>query len=263
MTPEHLCILRKTIGRVGGVFCLLISIVLVDSLISRFVYEFNVFYTQVDGQYDLTGGMPEKSEKIEDLVAETDSPEVVLEFNEVFSGFWLGNTMWRGKVIVSAKALPGEYMIKVRDARDTTIHPALVFLAKVYADELSLRKSHGPYLSRYYGITAGWAASILFPGLVIILLFNYGVSNRLEKALAATGQAEVYMIKRVPDGVQIAFSLGKRQGLKSGEQLDILNSHGSAVGEAAVLTLGETDSIAVAVITPDFGEISSVRRQRV
>ena len=147
MTPEHLCILRKTAGRVGAVFCILIAIVLVDSLISRFVYEFNVFYTQVDGQYDLTGVMPEKSEKMEDLVAETDSPEVVLEFSEVFSGFWLGNTMWRGKVRVSAKALPGEYVIKVRDARDTKINPALVFLAKVYPDALSLRKSHGPYLN--------------------------------------------------------------------------------------------------------------------
>jgi hypothetical protein len=81
--------------------------------------------------------------------------------------------------------------------------------------------------------------------------------------LAAIGQAEVYMIKRVPDGIQIAFSLGKRQGLKNGEQLDILNSNGSAVGEATVLTLGETDSIAVAVTTLDFGEITSVRRQRV
>ena len=205
--------------------------------------------------------MPEKSEKMEDLVAETDSPEVVLEFSEVFSGFWLGNTMWRGKVRVSAQAQPGEYVIKVRDARDTKINPALVFLAKVYPDELSLRKSHGPYLERYYGITAGWAASILFPGLAIIMLFNYGVSSRLEKALANTGQAEVYMVKRVPEGIQIAFSLGKKQGLKRGEQLDILNSHGVAVGEAEVLTPGETDSMAAAVTNLDFGEISSVRRR--
>ena len=263
MTPDHLCILRKTAGRVGAVFCILIAIVLVDSLISRFVYEFNVFYTKVDGQYDLTGGMPEKSEKREDLVAETDSPEVVLEFSEVFSGFWLGNTMWRGNVIVSPKAMPGEYVIKVRDARDTKINPALVFLAKVYPDALSLRKSHGPYLERYYGITAGWAASILFPGLGVIMLFNFIISSRLEKALADNGQAEVYMVKRIPDGAQIAFSLGKRQGLKSGEQLDILNSHGTTVGEAAVLTRGETDSIAVAITALDFGEIYSVRRRPV
>jgi hypothetical protein len=262
MTPEHLCILRKTAGRVGAVFCILIAIVLVDSLISRFVYEFNVFYTQVDGQYDLTGVMPEKSEKMEDLVAETDSPEVVLEFSEVFSGFWLGNTMWRGKVIVSEKARPGEYGIKVRDTREAKANPALVFLARVYADEQSLRKSHGPYLSRYWGITAGWAASILFPGLALILLFNYVVSNRLEKALADVGQAEVYMSKHVPDGIQIAFSLGKKHGLKSGELLDILNSSGLPVGEAQVLIPGETDSIATAVTVLDFGEICGVRRRR-
>ena len=261
MTPEHLFVLRKTAGRIGAVFCILIAIVLVDSLISRFAYEFNVFYTQADGQYALTGVMPEKSEKMEDLVAETDSHEVVLVFSEVFSGFWLGNTMWRGNVIVSAEAEPGTYVIKVRDARDMKINPALVFQAKVYSDEQSLRKSHGPYLSRYYGITAGWAASILFPGLAIIMLFNYGVSSRLEKALADTGQAEVYMVKRVPEGIQIAFSLGKRQGLKPGEQLDILNSHGSAVGEAEVMTPGETDSIAAAVTALDFGEITSVRRR--
>jgi len=45
MTPEHLFVLRKTAGRIGAVFCILIAIVLVDSLISRFAYEFNVFYT--------------------------------------------------------------------------------------------------------------------------------------------------------------------------------------------------------------------------
>lgn len=263
MTPEQLCVLRKTIGRVGGVFCLLIAIVLVDSLISRFVYEFNVFYTQVNGRYDLTGGMPEKSDKLGDLVAETDSPEVALEFIEVFSGFWLGNTMWRGKVIVSAKTQPGEYTIKVRDVRDPKVHPALVFLAKVYPDEESLRKSHGPYLSRYCGITAGSAASILFPGLTIILIFNYAVSNRLEKALAQNGQAEVYMVKHVSEEIQIAFSLGKKHGLKSGELLDILNSSGLSVGEAKVLTSGETDSVAVAVTNTEFGEISGVRRRSV
>jgi hypothetical protein len=261
MTPEYLFVLRKTVGRVGAVFCILIAIVLLDSLIFRFVYEFNVFYTHVDGRYDLTGVMPEKSEKMADLVAETDSPEVILEFTEVYSGFWLGNTMWRGKVRVSPKALPGEYEIKVRDARDTKINPALVFLARVSADEQSLRKSHGPYLSRNYGITPGWAASILFPGLAIIMLFNYGVSCRLENALAITGQAEVYMVKHVPDGIQIAFSLGKKQGLKRGEQLDILNSLGVAVGQAEVLTPGETDSIAGAVTALDFGEICSVRRR--
>jgi hypothetical protein len=242
---------------------MLIAVVLVDSLISRFVYEFNVFYTRVDTQYDLTGVMPEKSEKLEDLVAETDSPDVILEFTEVFSGFWLGNTMWRGKVIVSARALPGQHVIKVRDVRETKVNPALVFLAKVYPDENSLRKSHGPYLSRYYGITAGGAAAILFPGLAIMMLFNYGVSNRLEKALADTGQAEVYMVKHVPDGIQIAFSLGKKHGLKCGDHLDILNSQGMTVGTAQVLTPGQSDSIASAVTTVDFEEISRVRRRHI
>ncbi len=261
MTPDKLCVLRKTAGRVGAVFCILIAIVLVDSLISRFIYEFNVFYTRVGGQYDLTGMMPEKSEKMEDLVAETDSPKVVLEFTEVFSGFWLGNTMWRGKVRVSENAHPGEYAIKVHDARDTKTNPALIFLAKVYPDALSLRKSHGPYLERYYGITAGWAALILFPGLGIIMLFNFFVSSRLERALADTGQAEVYMAKRVPEGIRIAFSLGNKQGLKRGEQLDILNLQGAVVGEAEVQTTGQTDSFAVAVTDLDFGQIISVRRR--
>ncbi len=261
MTPESLCNFRKTAGRIGAVFCILITIVLLDSLISRFTYKFNVLYTKVGGQYDLTGVMPEKSENLADLIAETDDPEVVLQFTEVFSGFWLGNTMWRGKVRVSAKALPGEYVIKVRDAGDPKINSALVFLAKVYPDMLSLRKSHGPWLERYCGISTGWAASILFPGLGIIILFNYGVSSLIEKELAKTGQAEVYMVKRVPDGIQFAFSLGKKQGLKRGERLDILNPLGSAVGEAAVLTLGETDSVASAVTALEFAEIFSVRRR--
>ena len=263
MTPVRLCILRKTAGIIGAVFCILITIVLIDSLVSRFAYKFNVLYTKVGEQYDLTGIMPEKSEKMADLVAETDSPEVFLEFTEIFSGFWLGNTMWRGKVQVSSNALPGEYLIKVRDGRDSKINPALVFLVKVYPDSLSLRKSHGPYLERYYGISAGWAASMLFPGLAIILLFNYGVSCLLERTLAKTGQAEVYMIRRVPDGIRFAFSLGIKHGLKCGEQIDILNSLGVTVGEAEVLIPGETDSIAAAITDLDFEEICSIRRHSV
>ena len=62
-------------------------------------------------------------------------------------------------------------------------------------------------------------------------------------------------------GIRIALSLGKRHGLKSGELLDILNLHGSVVGEAEVLAPGETDSIAVAFSDLDFGEIYSVRRR--
>jgi len=263
MTLSHLFFLRKTAGSIGAVFCVLIAIVLVDSLISRFAYEFNVIYTHVNGQYELTGVMPEISENVKDLFAETESPDVILHFSEVFSGFWLGNTMWRGTVLVSEKALPGEYVFKVRDVRDTKINPALVFRAKVYADELSLRKGHGPYLSRYYGITAGWAASILFPGLGVIMLFNYGVSCLLEKALANIGQAEVYMVKRIPEGIQIGFSLGKKQGLMSGEWIDILNPKGLLVGEAAVLVPGDTDSIATAVTEINVTDVHSVRRRPV
>ena len=263
MTLSHLFFLRKTAGSIGAVFCILIAVVLVDSLISRFAYEFNVIYTHVNGQYELTGVMPEKSENVKDLFAETESPDVILHFSEVFSGFWLGNTMWRGTVLVSEKALPGEYVIKVRDVRDMKINPALVFRTKVYADELSLRKSHGPYLSRYYGITAGWAASILFPGLGMIMLFNYIVSCRLEKAMANVGLAEVYMVKRIPEGLQIGFSLGKNQSLKRGDQIDILNSKGLVVAEAEVMIPGETDSIAVTVTVLDFVEICSVRQRPV
>ncbi|MFZ5570834.1 MAG: hypothetical protein ACOZF0_10535 [Thermodesulfobacteriota bacterium] len=205
--------------------------------------------------------MPENSKKVEDLFAETDSPEVIPAFTEVFSGFWFGSPMWRAKVRVSAKALPGEYYIKVRDIRDTKVNPALVFLAKVYPDALSLRKSHGPFLKRHFSITIEWAAPILLTGLGLIMFFNYGVSTLLEKMLADTGRAEVYMVKRVPDGIQIAFSLGKKHNLKIGEQLDILNAQGNEIGEATVLSLGKSDSIAAVVTSIDARSIASVGRR--
>ena len=261
MTIDHLMRARKTAGIIGAVFCFLIAIVLVDSLISRFVYEFNVIYTYPNDPYELTGVMPEKSETIKDIYVESESPEITLNFTEVFSGFWFGTTMWRGTVRVSDKADPGQYGIKVRDARDSKVNPALIFRVKVYADALSLRKNHGPFLSRYFGITAGGAASVLIPGLVLILLFNYGISCRLEKALADFGQAEVYFIKHVPEGLQIGFSLGKKQGLTVDERIDILNSNGQVVGEADILVAGMTDSIAAPVTAVNAAEIHSVRRR--
>lgn len=260
MTIGHLTCARKTAGFIGAVFCFLIAVVLIDSLISRFAYEYNVIYTYPNDPYELTGVMPEKSETIKDLFVETESPDVSLNFTEVFSGFWFGTTMWRGTIMVSESAEPGNYGIKVRNIHETKVNPALVFRVKVYADEVTLRKSHGTFLSRHFNITAGWAASILFPGLVMTLLLNYGVSCRLEKALADIGQAEVYLIKRVPEGIQIGFALGKKQGLTPGERIDILNSDGQVVGEADVLVTGATDAIASPVASVNAAAIHSVRR---
>lgn len=262
MTPERLIAVRKTAGRAGAVFCILIAIVLADSLASRFTYKFNVLYTMPDAWYDLTGVMPEKSEKMSDLVAKSDSPQVSLEFLEVFSGFWLGNTMWRGKVRVAPSAKPGDYTIQVRDYRNPKINPALDFLIKVYPDALTLRKSHGPFLERRFGISAKWAAIGLFPGLAVILLFNFGISTLLERKLAGTGQAEVYMVQKTAEGFQFAFSLGEKQGMKKGDLLDILNPQSRIVGEAQVRTVGKKDAIAASPSSLEFAEIHSVRLKR-
>lgn len=262
MTPERLIAARKTAGSVGAALCVLIAIVLVDSLASRFTSKFNVLYAKPDSWHDLSGVMPEKSETTADLVAVSDSSQVSLAFLETFSGFWLGNTMWRGKVVVAPTAKPGDYTLQVRDRRNPGINPALVFLIKVYPDASTLRKSHGPFLERRFGISAKWAAIVLFPGIALILLFNFRISTLLEHALADTGQAEVYMVQRTDGGCRLAFSLGEKQGLKKGELLDILNSRGQVVGEAEVRTVGKKDSIATDLSSLKFEEIHSIRLKR-
>ena len=260
MSISRLFAIRGAVGKTGAIVCALIALVLVDSLVSRFSGKFNVIHI-VTGQTEvLTGVLPEGAEQREDLTFVCREPGIRMDFEEVFTGFWLGYPMWRGVLSASPASGPGEYSIFVESvSRRLAPNPALTFEVRVYPDSRTMRKSHGPLVSRYLGFSAWNAMWLLFPTLVGVILFNYLLSNRMARAMARMGMAEIFMARHVPEGFHIAFSLGTRHGVMVGQTVDILDSEEKWIGEAFIRETGPEDSIAQTQSAVDIRKTAVVR----
>lgn len=235
---------RKTIGMAGAVVLLLISIVLIDQLVSRFTVKHTELHLVRGESLLLTGPMPEKAERIDQLVANGVESGITVHFVEAFRGYWLGTPMWRASIQISETMTPGAYPLRITDALGSRPHPGLDITVHVYTDAKAKRKGSGAYLERWTGIEFGKMMMVLAPLLVMLMGMNYFASHQVEKCLAAVGRAEIYMVKKETEDTLICFSLGRRNGVVPGERLIVSDSQGLVVGEATVLSLTETDGVA-------------------
>lgn len=261
MTVKRLLAIRSISGKVGAILCAVIALILIDSLISRFKEPFNVIYVAKGGSHTVTGVLPEQVKTLDDILGVSETPRISVEFQEIFSGFWLGNPMWRGTIITSPDADPGEYQIKIRSRYQLTFNPALIYAIRIYPDEPTLQKSHGPFLKRRFGIQASHAALTLFPALGMIVLLNYLLSGRLEKRMADMGRAEIYMIKQSGNGFRFAFSLGTCHGVQVGETVDILDSGETIIARAIILESNPNDAIAETDSPLDIRQTTMIQRR--
>jgi len=236
--------IRKTIGMAGAVVLLLISIVLIDHLVSRFTVKQTEWHLVRGESLLLTGPMPEKAERIEQLVAVGLANGMDVRFEETIRGYWLGTPMWRASIHLSERMTPGVYSLRIMDMLGSRPHPGLDITLHVYADADAKRKSSGAYLERWAGIGLGKALMVLVPLLGVLVGMNYLASHQVEKWLAGVGRAEIYMVKKETEETLIAFSLGRRNGVMPGERLIVSDSRGMDVGEATVLSLTDTDGVA-------------------
>ncbi len=236
--------IRKTIGMLGAGVLLLISIVLIDHLVSRFTVKQTEVHLVRGESLLMTGPMPEKAERIDQLAVDVGGDGMEVQFEEVFRGYWLGTPMWRASIRVAETMTPGVYHLRISDILGSRPHPGLDISLHVYADADAKRKGSGAYLERFTGFAFGNALMLLVPLLIVLMAMNVFASHQVEKSLAADGKAEIYMVKKETAETLIGFSLGRRHGVTPGDRLIVSDSRGLVVGEATVLSLTETDGVA-------------------
>jgi hypothetical protein len=164
-------------------------------------------------EYEVSGPMPPKTEHIEDFVLEGSSADTVQLLPEnVFTGYWLGGSMWRGRILASDNARPGEYVILVRDKFGEKQNPALIFQVRTFADEAARRAASPSLFMRWADLNAYWAAVIL-----AVLGLSAGGANLLlgkkwHAALQAHGCGEIFRLLKVDDHCEAAIEvhLGSR-----------------------------------------------------
>lgn len=57
----------------------------------------------------------------------------------------------------------------------------------------------------------------------------------------------IYMVKKTADGLTVFFRAGRRQGIRPGDRLAVLNEEGLPLGEIEVRSCSESDAEGVAL----------------
>ena len=237
--------LRNIASRCGGLCMAIIVLCVIDGLTSQLRQEFNTYDMLPGESMVVNGPMPVDTAEIKDMIIEGQRDAVQLHPESTYKGFWMGGFMWKGEAIAAKDAAAGKYTVTVRGATEEEPHPALTFTFRVYADATGLRANAASYVTRYVGFHPYATAAWLLPLAILCGLTVFFLAKKMERDMAARGKAEIYMIKRSPEGLQISFGLGKDHGVEPGALVCVQNEAGLTVGRARVTGSTETDSTAV------------------
>lgn len=245
MTAEAVVRLRRLAGYAGALLGLAIAFAIYDAMASQFGQDPNLFHALPGERVHLNGPMPEKAEAPTDLVPVGNVSGLTLRFEDVQTGFWLGGRQWKGVAIVAADADPGLRQLSVTAREAPAVPAGPTISVQVYPSEEALRRDSPSLIRQATGLAPGLAAAAAFPLFAAAFLASFLLSRQLEKLLAQTGKAEIFMLKKSPEGSQISFGLGGRQGIEVGDLVTLHNEAGLAVGTARVISVTESDSVAL------------------
>ncbi len=245
MNEKAVGTLRSIASRCGGLCMAIIALCVIDGLTSQLRQEFNTYDMLPGESMVLNGPMPVDTAEIKDLIIEGEREAITLHPESTYKGFWMGGFMWKGEATAAKDAAAGKYTVTVRGETEEEPHAALTFTFRVYADAPGLRANAASYVTRYVGFHPYATAACLLPLAVLCGITVFFLAKKMERDMAARGKAEIYMIKRSPEGLQISFGLGKDHGVEPGALVCVQNEAGLTVGRAKVTGSTETDSTAV------------------
>ncbi len=253
---------RRTLaGKMAALFIVLMFVALFDGLVAQFRQPFNEYKVIPGNTVDINGPLVEEVQDLQELTYTSNSDDLQVSFTEIHRGFWLGGSMWRGKLQVSPHTPPGTYSLAVRP-KWASDKPPLLFRIIVYKDLLTMQQNSRSLIQRRAGVSP-WVVAGLFLALMGLTLgVVIYLSGKLEKLLAYSGKAEIYRVEKLEGGYAIAFGLGTEHGVKIDDSVTILDPAGNQVGTAEVREAATKDSVGLARIDLDIrpGYIVSLNR---
>ncbi len=195
----------------------------------------------------------------------SDTPGVSLRFDkDMFKGFWLGETMWRGHIVTSPDLGQGTASLRITFNDLANIKPEdrkkiekrMTYTIR-YFENARQKQSHDPSLIKRYLSAEPWTLAIAgLPVIIVTGIFVFFLSGRIEKAMAESGKAEIYRVSKKDEQQEIHFGMGKNHGLTQGERLMLFNQAGLFITDIFVTVLGAESASALVdrslTITPGF-----------
>lgn len=245
-----------------GRICMLASVIAIigifDTLISSYRKSANDIDMITGRSFEIVGKVYGNTTSSHDIIFKSDYPGLTLSLGEkLFSGYWLGEGMWRGELKADSSLPPGKYNIKILFRDLSNIKPdkleklekLCTYTVNVYSDAKALRQSDLSFIKRFTGMSP-WSISIAFLPIILIaggLVFI--VSGRIDDNMAKKGFAEIYRVSKHDRGFEIFFGLGKNHGLEVGEKMNLLDQSGEIITEIVVENTGKENSSALTDIS--------------
>jgi hypothetical protein len=231
-------------GRLGSFLCILLFLIIIDGLISRFREPLNRFSGLPGDRIAVSGPLAGKTEQVGELTYQTNSPDIQLEFDAIQTGFWLGGYLWNGYLSISPHIRPGGYQLTIGNRKNPSEKSSSLFQINVYNDLRELQRNSKSVLVSSLGIYPWQAGIFLIPFIFFTFGFVFYLSHKTEGLLAEQGKAEVYRVRRGDTGYEIFFGLGRKQGIQPGNHLTLSNNQGKEIGSICVEEVFETHSTA-------------------
>jgi hypothetical protein len=249
MTLNQTITCSRWAGRIGAFLCILLFLIIIDALVSRFREPLNRFSVLPGSRIAVSGPLAEKTEQVRELTYQINSPAIQLEFETIQTGFWLGGYLWNGYLDISPRIQPGAYQLTVQPQKASSKNSSSLFQIDVYNDLRGLQKHSKCFLVRYVGIYPWKAGLFLIPFIVITFGIVFFLSYKTESLWAEQGKAEIYRVRKGETGHEIFFGLGRKQGIQPGSRLTLSNQKGKEIGSIFAEEVFESHSTAQV----DFG----------
>jgi len=201
---ERIWRLQRGTGNLAMVALALALLVLLDGLRGGVFGESGQVALVPGESYAISGPMPPKTDRIEDFVVEGNAfdDSVRLVPDAIFTGYWFGGGMWRGRLVVDSHPKVGVYVLKVRDRFGEKQNPALVFTVRVYADEKRRRADSPSAVMRWTSLEPFLLAPLLAAIGLGAVGANYLLGRRWNALLAEHGCGEVFRLRKVADRLE-------------------------------------------------------------
>jgi hypothetical protein len=246
MTLEQMSRRRRMAGRLGAALCLVIALGVLDALIAH-VRTSPYSIDAVPGEsININGPMPERIKSREELTYQSSSDDLSVEIVRIQTGYWLGGNIWTGVVHLGQDISPQshQFMVRPREVKQDETFP--VFELTVHEDHASLRASAKSLIRRVVGLQP-WLLSLLILPLAALTFYSvYRLSMQRSALLMAQGKGEVLRVKKVDNQVEIALSMGERQGVGKGTRIVLYDREGQPLASIEVVKSFSSVSIALA-----------------
>ncbi|MCL1981043.1 MAG: hypothetical protein FWG62_08225 [Proteobacteria bacterium] len=188
-------------------------------------------------RYQISGPMPPRTDALKDFVFEgqPEDGSIRIQPEAVFTGYWLGGSMWRGHIVIGPDAQEGDRVLMVKDRFGEKQNPALVFRVQVWPDQDALL-SHSPsFLTRKTRHSPYLFAVSLALGGMLAGGANFLFGRLWTRHLAHHNCGEIYKLQRRGQEIEITCELPCGDLLHPGMECAIYRASGQRLCSAQII----------------------------